>query len=198
MYSNSWSKRKTNKRKKQNIFGTLRFHLQAYNHLGIALNNKTKLGDQIATACNKGWKSFDGLADISITNVNPLAMSHLYKTVVRPSVLYGCELWNAIPQEDVRCLNTLLHGICKVILNLPKQTRSDMCEQLLNLTQIMTEIEAKKLLFFGKLCIIDPRCPTWQTLILRLFSFLSTRLYFRHFKYSPKVSYNTSFSWLAP
>lgn len=146
---------------------------KTYNHLGIALNNKAKLGDRIATACNKGWKSFYGLSDISITNVNPITMSHLYKTVVRPSVLYGCELWNAITQEEVRRLNTLQHGVCKVILNLPKQTRSDMCEQLLNLTPIMAEIDARKLLFFGRLCLMDPRCLTKQIFILRLFSYLS-------------------------
>lgn len=55
---------------------------KAYNNLGIVLNNKAKLGDRISTACNKEWKSFHGLSDISITKVNPLTMSHLYKTVV--------------------------------------------------------------------------------------------------------------------
>lgn len=60
---------------------------------------------------------------ISITNVNPLTMSHLYETVVRTSVLYGCELWNAITQEVVRRLNTLQHGICKSYLE-PTKTNN--------------------------------------------------------------------------
>lgn len=50
---------------------------------------------------------FYDLSDICDTNVNPLTMPHLYKTVVHPSVLYGCELWNAITQEEARQLNTL-------------------------------------------------------------------------------------------
>lgn len=57
---------------------------KAYNHQGIALNNKTKLGGRIATACKKLFTAY--LTIISITNVNPLTMSHLYKTVVRPYV----------------------------------------------------------------------------------------------------------------
>lgn len=93
MYSNSCSKRrKKNKRKIIHLWNSTIPFGKAYNHLGIALNNKAKFQDQIATACNKGWTSFYGLTDIRITKVNPLTMSHLYKTVVRPSVLYGCEL----------------------------------------------------------------------------------------------------------
>lgn len=78
---------------------------KAYNHLSIALNNKAKLRDRKATACNKGWTFFTTF--LTSLSVNPLTMPHLYKTVVHPSVLYGCEQWNAITQEEARHLNTL-------------------------------------------------------------------------------------------
>lgn len=37
----------------------------------------------------------------------------------------------------------------------------------------MAEIDARKLLFFGRLCRMDPRCLTKEIFIPRLFSFLS-------------------------
>lgn len=64
---------------------------KAYNHQGIALNIKAKLGGRIATACKKGWKSFYGLSD-----------NNQHYQFVRTSVLYGCELWNAITQARGR------------------------------------------------------------------------------------------------
>lgn len=45
-----------------------------YNHLGFSLNNKAKLGDQIATARDKGWTSFYGLFDISISSVGVIRL----------------------------------------------------------------------------------------------------------------------------
>lgn len=120
----------------------------------------------------KDGNLFTAPSDNSISKVNPLTMSHLYKTVICPSVLYGCKLWNAITKEDRR-LTTFQPDICKVILILPKQTRSNICEQLLNLTPIMSEIDPRKLLFSGRRCPMDPRCLAKQLFILRLFSVLS-------------------------
>lgn len=45
-----------------------------YNHLGFPLNNKAKLSGQIATARDKGWTSFYGLFDISISFVGVIRL----------------------------------------------------------------------------------------------------------------------------
>ena len=67
-----------------------------YTHLGVVINRKCRLSDRIAASCTKGRKSYFALSDLGSPYLNPLTTSHLYKTVVLPSVLYGCELWNGI------------------------------------------------------------------------------------------------------
>ena len=114
-------------------------YCQNYDHLGILINCNTKSSSRISNACSKGWKSFYALTDMDISRVNPASMAHLYKTIVLPSILYGCELWNYTNNEDLRRLNTLQHGIIKQILGLPKLTRSDICEQLLDILPISAE-----------------------------------------------------------
>ena len=69
-------------------------YCQNYDHLGILINCNTKSSSRISNACCKGWKSFYALTDMDISRVNPESMAHLYKTIVLPSILYGCELWN--------------------------------------------------------------------------------------------------------
>ena len=81
---------------------------QVYDHLGILINSNTKSSSRISNACSKGWKSFYSLSDIDVSRVNPMTMAHLYRTVVVPSILFGCELWNHTNKEDLRRL-TLKH-----------------------------------------------------------------------------------------
>ena len=109
---------------------------------------------------------------MDISRVNPASMAHLYKTIVLPSILYGCELWNHTNNEDLRRLNTLQHGIIKQILGLPKLTRSDICEQLLDILPISAEIDNRKLLFLGRLCRTNTDNLLKKIFTSRLFSFL--------------------------
>ena len=109
---------------------------------------------------------------MDISRVNPASMAHLYKTIVLPSILYGCELWNHTNNEDLRRLNTLQHGIIKQILGLPKLTRSDICEQLLDILPISAEIDYRKLLFLGRLCRMNTDYLSKKIFTSRLFSFL--------------------------
>jgi hypothetical protein len=91
------------------------------------------------------------MSNIRTEYTNPLALIKLYKTVVIPSCLYECEVWNNFKNQDSRLLNRLQHFIAKHIQQLPKLTRSDICESLVGLNPITCEIEKRKLYFFGKL-----------------------------------------------
>lgn len=73
-----------------------------YNHLGILVNNKCNFSDRINSACRKGNITFYALSDIGSPYLNPLTIASMYKTVVRPSVLYGCELWNNLSAKDTQ------------------------------------------------------------------------------------------------
>ena len=87
------------------------------------------------------------------------------------SVLYGCELWNNISSKDSQRLNVFQHFVCKNAQNLPKGTRSDICETLFNTLPIQSEIDARKLLFFGRLCRLDCDALPKKIFLMRLFSF---------------------------
>ena len=106
---------------------------ESYNHLGIVINTKCNASDKIILACDKGRKSFFAISNMLKSLANPLTLSHLYTTVVRSSVLYGCELWNNMSQQDSRRLGTLQHFVCKNSLGLPTRTRSDMAESMFDL-----------------------------------------------------------------
>ena len=115
-------------------------------HLGIITNDKSSSSDRVKSACRKGRNSFYALTDIGSPYLNPLTFAKLYKSVVLPSVLYGCELWNNMSTADSQRLHVFQHSICKSVQNLPSQTRSEMCETLLNILPISSEIDARKLL----------------------------------------------------
>lgn len=55
---------------------------------------------------------------------------------------------------------------------LPKQTRSDMCESLLGLLPISSEIDIRKLQFLGRLCELDTKTLPKRIFLHRLFSYL--------------------------
>ena len=145
-----------------------------FTHLGIVVNNKCKFSERIATACTKGRKSYFALSDLGSPYLNPMTMSHLYKRVVLPSVLYGCELWNGLTNTDTQRLSSFQHFVCKDVLNLPRRFRSDICESLLDILPIESEIDARKLLFLGRLCRMDSHTLPKQIFLSRLFSYVET------------------------
>ena len=134
---------------------------------------------------------------MDISRVNPASMAHLYKTIVLPSFLYGCELWNHTNNEDLRRLNTLQHGIIKQILSLPKLNRSDtcICEQLLDILPISAEIDYRKLLFLGIPSRMNTGYLSKKIFTSRLFSFLY-QLTENQTGFIPNVCYYHLFSYL--
>ena len=84
---------------------------------------------------------------------NPLTLISIYKKVILPSVLYGCEMWTNMTKRDVQKLETFQHYAVKLILNLQTSTRSDMCESLVGLYRIIAVIDKRKLNFLQ--CLIN-------------------------------------------
>ena len=148
-------------------------HRNSCCHLGIIINDKSSLSDRIKSACRKGRNTFYALTDIGSPYLNPLTLVKLYKSVVLPSALYGCELWNNLSTTDSQQLHVFQHSICKSVQNLPSQTRLDMCESLRNILAISSEIDARKLFCFCRLCRMSCQTLSKQILLIRLFSFLA-------------------------
>lgn len=149
----------------------MRLYRATGNHLGIIINEKCKLSDRKQEACNKGRNSYFALSDLCSQFLNLRTLTRLYKTIVLPSVLYECELWNNLSFKDRNQLNTFQQFICKNSLNLPKLSRSDMCEPYFDVLLICAEIDVRTLLFLGRLCRLNPKNVNKYIFLTILFSF---------------------------
>lgn len=61
----------------------------------------------ISEACILDKKSYFAVSDIGSKYINPITMSHLYKPIVLPSILYECKLLSHMNQSDHQQLNPL-------------------------------------------------------------------------------------------
>ena len=100
-------------------------------HLGIRQDSNLKIMHRINERCQKAKTHFllypQGLHPYGL---NPLVSVNLYKKIIVPIALYGCELWHNMSYREIVVVNRLQHGIVKRILGLPMITRSDMCESM--------------------------------------------------------------------
>ncbi|XP_033756185.1 uncharacterized protein LOC117338930 [Pecten maximus] len=64
-------------------------------YAGITLCHNLKPDLQIASSCKKGRKAVNSLISVGIhqNGMNPLKSVRIIKSVVLPTILYGCELW---------------------------------------------------------------------------------------------------------
>ena len=97
-------------------------------HLGIEMNSRFKATERATNACRKGRNAFFATNGIMSKSTKPCILVKLYKSIVLPTVLYGCEMWNNLKSVDLTNLNRFQHFIVKRIQNLRTCTRSDMCQ----------------------------------------------------------------------
>jgi hypothetical protein len=115
-------------------------------HLGIPIMSDMKNTEAVIKACDKGKKSLHGLFGICDfqRKCKPITHIKLYRKIVLPSALYGCELWTNWTTNNIRSLRKMQHYSLKRIQDLRKFTRSDMVESLVGLFDISFEIDRKK------------------------------------------------------
>ena len=118
--------------------------------------------------------------------LNPLTSVNLYKKIVVPIVLYGCEIWNNLNKNDIDIINRLQHFIVKKILGLPIRTRSDICESMLGLTRLSAEVEKRKLMFLHKLLSLNSN-TICQKLFLRKYILYTSNRNSIRYGYIPDI-----------
>jgi hypothetical protein len=72
-----------------------------YKHLGIIQQTKFNSTERTTISCNKGRKSYFSIRNDLSCNTNPITLLSLYRKVVLPSLLYGCEIWNNLKTSDL-------------------------------------------------------------------------------------------------
>ena len=132
-----------------------------YKHLGISLNKSLSIDDNVKEAASKIKGTFLSLVNSGIHDqgFNPITSRRIYKTVVLPKALYGCELWHTLLPKHIDLLEKS-HKFCiKFIQSLPRRTSTYLAFSLLNIKGIEYDIDYRKLIFFGQLCCLPPPPP---------------------------------------
>ena len=122
----------------------------SYKHLGILLSTTGNSRDKVQEACKKGKASFMSLAGAGVRphGLNPITCSKLFKLIVLPRSLYGCELWNQLPQFCIQQLERM--------------------QRFCGLIQIQAFIDKLKLSFFRRLCLMSGNLIAKQIFTFRL------------------------------
>ena len=145
----------------------------SYNHLGITLNKYLNFNDNIVTSCRKLRSTLLSLVNVGLhpNGLNPLTAFKIYKSVVIPKALYGCEIWP--PQSRTKQLQLeQAHRFCiKYIEHVPTYTKTDVCMSLLGSRNIEFEIDLKKLNFLGQLCRLHTNHISYRIFTERLKAF---------------------------
>jgi len=107
-------------------------------------------------------------------STNPLTHTSLYKKVIIPLALYGCEIWTNITTKNNNHLEIFQHKCLKQIQNLRKTTRSDMVEPVTGTLRISTTIEKRKLYFLESLISLPINSTTKRIFRIRLLEYLQS------------------------
>lgn len=77
--------------------------VQNFSYLGVSLSSTNDEEEEIATRIAKGSRCVGAVYHILKSNkVSRSAKLRIYKTVIRPTVLYGCELWAMKTTDKVK------------------------------------------------------------------------------------------------
>lgn len=123
----------------------------------------------ITEACNKGLKSYYALSDLVSKFLNPKTLSHLYKTVVCLLLYLDVNSETAYPLLISR--NSIPSNTSSVRMHWISQSYVDICESFFDVLTIDAEIDARKLLFFGRLCRLSSNALTKKIFLTRFYSF---------------------------
>lgn len=96
-------------------------------------------------------------------DVSPITLAKLYKTIVLPTVLYGCEAWTNMSKRKPQDLNLFQLYVVKIIQQFPVTTRSDIAECLAGLFRIT--VDRRKLRFLHNLISIPTSTTSKQNFI---------------------------------
>ena len=145
-----------------------------YKHLGIMQNKYLSLKPCIKDATDKLKGTFFSLVNSGVfygDTLHPLTCKKIYKAVVIPKALYGCEIWSALSPDESLTLERAHRYCIKYMQSLGGRTRTDIALGLLEMFPIETEIELRKLILFGQMCRLSSEFWIKTMFLNRLMSF---------------------------
>jgi len=142
-----------------------------YTHIGIACNKYFDFKDCIRQTCTKLLGTFLSLIKKGLCP-GGLILCKLYKSVVLPKGLYGCEFLNSLSNTDILALERAHRYCIKFMQKLPTCCSTDFALSAIGLTSIASVIKYRKLLLFGQLCRLPTEHISKQIFLHRLVRYL--------------------------
>ena len=108
-----------------------------YTHLGVLCNKQMKTSLNVEESCKKLKSTLFGLVNVGLheNGLLPTTSLKIYKSIVMPKALYGCELWFGLNNTQITMFEKA-HRLClKYIHNFPSYTRTDICLGIAGLYQ---------------------------------------------------------------
>ena len=128
---------------------------ESYTYLGTIFNKYLSLKDNIKDACDKLKGTFVSLVHggiIQEQGLHTLSCLKIYRCIVLPKALYGCENWNNLSNTDIMCLERAHRYCIKYMQGLHRRTRTDISLSLVGSHSLEAEIDSRKLQLFGQFC----------------------------------------------
>jgi hypothetical protein len=148
------------------------YEVSSHKHCGILLVTSKSTVHRTKDACRKGRGIMASLYKqdkFGQGNLNPLTGLKLYKTIVMPSSLFGCELWTELSNTEILMLERMQRFCAKVIQKLGRQTRSNICCKMLALPSLKSYIDGAKLKFWHRISQLKSTAVSQRILLQRLF-----------------------------
>lgn len=120
----------------------------------MTITNKLSCASAISRSCCKGRKKLNSLINIGVHKhgMNPIQSCKMWKTVVAPAVLYGCELWTDISKKSLENLEILQRFAARRIQGFDQQSPSACTIYSLCLIKMEKTVQKLQLLFWNRLC----------------------------------------------
>ena len=145
------------------------------NYLGILQDTSLKSVKRTRASIQKGRNAFHAMIGYGVKplGINPITAISLYRKIILPSVLYGCEIWNNLSTTEINEIDKFQRYIVKRVQGLPVRTRTDMCESMLGLHPLSSEITIRKLLFLHKIISLPGDSICQMIFLRKLYLYLS-------------------------
>ena len=157
------------------------------------MNKYFSLDESVKEAASKLKGTFLSLINSGIHEggLNSITSKRIYKSVVLPKALYGCELWNSLLPKHIDILEKAHRFCVKCMQLLPRCTSTDVAFILLDINTIEYDIDYRELIFLGQLCNLPHQYCVKEFFIHRLVDYkkcrFSQRLFFRYLSYPGKI-----------
>ena len=146
---------------------------EKYVHLGILCNKYMDIDENVENCKSKLKGTLFSITNAGIyeKGINPLTSYKLYKSIILPKALYGCELLNNLSVSNISVMERSHRFCLKFIQNINNATRTDVALTLLGGHCIEQDIDYRKMIFFGQLCNLPDKFLAKYIFHERLYSY---------------------------